>query len=195
MEQPGSVGRGRLVVVSGPSGVGKGTVVAALRARRPQLELSVSATTRPQRQGETDGVQYHFLDPARFDAMVTDGGFLEWAEFNGNRYGTPAEPVLAALAAGRTVLLEIEVQGARLVKARVPEALLVFLQPPDKRELERRLHHRGTESAQEIADRLGIADVELASTADFDRVVVNADLDEAVREILRILDEPSTTPV
>lgn len=195
MEEPSRAGRGRLVVVSGPSGVGKGTVVAALRARRPHLELSVSATTRPQRPGETDGVQYHFLDREHFDAMAAGGGFLEWAEFNGNRYGTPAAPVLAALEAGRTVLLEIEVQGARQVKARMPEALLIFLQPPDKRELERRLNQRGTESAEEISERLDIADTELASTADFDRVVVNADLDEAVLKILRILDEPSTTSV
>jgi guanylate kinase len=195
MEQRGTAAGGRLVVVSGPSGVGKGTMVAALRARRGELELSVSATTRPQRPGETDGVQYHFLDRDRFDAMAAAGGFLEWAEFNGHRYGTPAAPVLAALEAGRTVLLEIEVQGARQVKERVPEALLIFLQPPDKRELERRLHQRGTESAQEISERLGIADAELASTADFDRVVVNEDLDEAVQEILRILDEPSSTPV
>ncbi len=131
--------RGRLVVVSGPSGVGKGTLVAGLRARRPQLALSVSATTRPRRAGEVDGGAYHFLDRAEFDRLVAAGGFLEWAEFAGERYGTPAAPVEELVAAGTDVVLEIEVQGARQVRERSRDALLVLLVPPSLDALAQRL--------------------------------------------------------
>ena len=184
---------GRLVVISGPSGVGKGTVVAALRRLRPELRVSVSATTRARRPHETHGEHYFFLDPADFDELVERDGLLEWAEFNGNRYGTPLAAVREQLAAGHTVLLEIEVQGARQVRAKAPDALLIFLMPPDRGELVRRLHQRGTESDREIADRLGIAESEVASSEDFDHVVVNRVVEEAAEEILRILDGPSAT--
>jgi guanylate kinase len=194
MSERGAVGAGRLVVVSGPSGVGKGTVVAALRRRRPDLRVSVSATTRPRRPHERDGSDYRFLSRQEFDDLVREGGLLEWAEFNGNRYGTPVAPVLAALEAGETVLLEIEVQGARQVRERVPNALLVFLLPPDSGELERRLRSRGTESDDDVARRLDIAEREIAARDGFDHVVVNAVVDEAVDEILRILDGPSREP-
>lgn len=188
-----AAGSGRLVVISGPSGVGKGTVVAALRRLRPELRVSVSATTRTQRPHETHGVHYFFLDSAQFDELIASDGLLEWAEFNGNRYGTPVHAVREQLAAGETVLLEIEVQGARQVRAKVPGALLIFLMPPDRGELVRRLHQRGTESDREIADRLGIAESEVAGSDDFDHVVVNRVVEEAAEEILRILDGPSAT--
>lgn len=195
MDTDRPAGTGRLVVISGPSGVGKGTVVAALRERRPALRLSVSATTRPQRPHETHGVHYFFLTPAQFDELVAAEGFLEWAEFNGHRYGTPLPAVREAMAQGQTLLLEIEVQGALQVRERVPEALLVFLMPPDPAELARRLERRGTESGDEIADRLAIADVEMQMAAGdlFDHVVVNRVVEEAAEGILRILDGPSAT--
>lgn len=188
---------GRLVVISGPSGVGKGTVVAALRRLRPELRVSVSATTRPRRAHEVHGVHYFFLTREQFDELIAAGGLLEWAEFNGNRYGTPLAAVREAMARGETLLLEIEVQGALQVRRRVPEAVLVFLMPPDGRELARRLAGRGTEGPEEIADRLRIADVEMqvAHSDVFDHVVVNQVVDEAAEEILRILDEPSAHSV
>ncbi|HWH31866.1 MAG TPA: guanylate kinase [Egibacteraceae bacterium] len=199
MDEVEAPGTGRLVVISGPSGVGKGTVVDALRERRPSLRVSVSATTRPRRPHEVHGEHYFFLSREQFDGLVAADGFLEWAEFNGNRYGTPLQAVLDALAEGHTVLLEIEVQGALQVRDRVPDALLVFLMPPDAGELARRLHGRGTESSDEIADRLSIADQEMALAQAlrgdvFDHVVVNRVVGEAAEEILRILDGPSATP-
>jgi guanylate kinase len=199
MDEPEAAGPGRLVVISGPSGVGKGTVVAALCERRPSLRVSVSATTRARRPHEVDGGHYFFLTEEEFDRLVEADGFLEWAEFNGHRYGTPLHAVREALAQGHTVLLEIEVQGALQVRGRVPDAVLVFLMPPDPGELARRLHGRGTESADEITDRLSIADQEMALAQAlrgdvFDHVVVNRVVEEAAEEILRILDEPSATP-
>jgi guanylate kinase len=181
---------GRLVVLSGPSGVGKGTVIAGLRARRPDLALSVSATTRPRRPHEVDGVHYHFLDDDAFSALVAADGFLEWAEYAGARYGTPAAPVERLLAEGTDVLLEIEVQGARQVRERRPDALLVLLVPPSLADLEQRLRGRGTEDPESLARRLAAARSELDQARLFDRVVVNDRVPDAVEELDRILAQP-----
>lgn len=174
-------------MISGPSGVGKGTVVSALRRRRPDIVVSVSATTRAPRRGERDGVDYRFVRPDEFEALIADSGLLEWAEFGTRRYGTPAGPVRDALGEGRTVILEIDVQGARQIRERVPDAVLVFLAPPDLATLAARLAARGTEDAEAIRRRLETARVELAETGWFDHVVVNDDVDTAVAEIGRIL--------
>lgn len=185
-------GRGRLVVISGPGGVGKGTVVAELARRRSDLDVSVSATTRAPRPGERDGVDYHFLDDADFRARVAAGAFLEWAEFNGRCYGTLRAPVEAACARGRTVLLEIEIQGARQVRERRPDAVLVFVAPPSRDDLVARLHQRG-DDPDSVARRLDIAEAELPYAAEFDHVVVNDDLTRCVDELERILDTVGTT--
>jgi guanylate kinase len=181
---------GRLVVLTGPSGVGKGTVVAELRRMRPDLWVSVSATTRPARAGEVDGVAYHFWTPERFARTIADGGFLEWAEFAGNRYGTPRAPVEQRLAAGEPVLLEIELQGARQVRAAMPHALMVFLTPPSVADLEARLRGRGTEDEEAISRRLARARDEMAAAGEFDAVVVNDDVVRAARELVDFLEDP-----
>lgn len=187
-DEPAATGdrRGRLLVVTGPGGVGKGTAVTELARRRPDLEVSVSATTRPPRPGEIDGVHYHFLTDDDFRARVAAGQFLEWAEFNGRCYGTLRGPVDAACARGRVVLLEIEVQGARQVRQRDARAVLVFVAPPSRDELAARLRARG-EAPEEIARRLDIAEWELSQADDFDHIVVNDDLDKCVSELERIL--------
>ena len=177
----------RLVVISGPGGVGKGTIVAALLRRYPEVTLSVSATTRCPRPGETDGVAYHFLGDDDFDAMVAEGSFLEWAAFAGNRYGTPWSSVQGALEAGRTVVLEIEIRGALQVRERFADALLIFLAPPSREILVERLRGRGTDDDDRIAERMAIADWELAQAGAFDEVVVNDTVDAAVDAIGRIL--------
>ena len=176
-----------LVVVSGPGGVGKGTVVRALRERYPDLTVSVSATTRPPRPGEIDGTHYHFLTREEFDDLVARDGFLEWAEFAGHRYGTPWSSVEAPLADDRTVVLEIEVQGAAQVRRRFPDVVSIFLVPPSTQELRTRLRGRGTDSDERIAERMGIAQAEIARADEFDHVVVNGTVDDAVAEIGRIL--------
>lgn len=181
----GTVGddRGLVVVISGPSGVGKGSVHAGLHGLLEGLEDSVSATTRPPRPGERDGVAYHFIDGAMFDRMVGSDALLEWAEYAGNRYGTPRAPLDDAVAHGRTVLLEIEVQGALQVRARLPEALLIFLVPPAFDELERRLRDRGTEDETTVLARLDVARSEMAAQEHFDHVVVNDDLERCTAEV------------
>lgn len=178
---------GRLLVLSGPGGVGKGAVVAALRERVPRLAVSVSATTRRRRPGEVDGVHYHFVDDEAFDALVAGGGLLEWAEFNGRRYGTLSAPVHEALAEGRPVALEIEVQGARTVRRRHPEAVLVFLAPPSEEALRERLRRRHSDSPEQIDRRLAIARWELAQAGEFDHIVVNDRVGRAADDIARIL--------
>lgn len=178
----------RLIVLAGPTAVGKGTVASHIRENYPDVLLSVSATTRAPRPGEVEGVSYYFVDDAEFDRMVADGELLEWATVhNASRYGTPRGPVEAALAAGNSVLLEIDIQGARSVRRAMPEARLVFLQPPSWEELVRRLIGRGTEDASEQARRLETAKVELASVDEFDYQVVNHDVGEAAQEVVDLM--------
>jgi guanylate kinase len=191
-EEPGNgrrPGRGRLFVVSGPSGVGKSTVLAALRTARPNLWFSVSATTRSPRPGDIDGVQYHFVDRPTFERMVAGGEFLEHACYAGNGYGTPRAAVADRLAAGIDVLLEIEVQGARQVRRAPglgPEAVLIFIAPPSHEELVRRLSARGTEDPEALAARLAAADRELAAEPEFDHVVVNAVVADTVAALVAL---------
>lgn len=188
----GVAGRGRLVVLAGPTAVGKGTVAGFIREHHPDVLLSVSATTRAPRPGELDGVHYYFVDDAEFDAMVARGDLLEWAVVHtAARYGTPRPPVEAALASGRSVLLEIDLQGARQVRASMPDAVLVFLLPPSWEELVRRLVGRGTESPEEQARRLETARVELAAQDEFDELVVNDDVRRAAQEVVDLLAVPS----
>lgn len=180
-------GAGQLVVVSGPSGVGKGTVVGRLLEALDDVVLSTSVTTRPRRPGEVDGREYRFVDDGTFDRLVEGDDLLEWAEYAGNRYGTPRGPVEEQLEAGRTVLLEIEVQGARQIRDRTPHAVLIFLLPPSTEELARRLGGRGTEDEEVRARRLAAAREELRAADEFDHAVVNDDLDACVAEVLAIV--------
>ena len=177
----------RLTVLSGPSGVGKGTVVAALRRIVPHVWVSVSCTTRHPRPGETEGIEYHFVDRAEFDKMVDAGELLEHAEFAGNCYGTPRAPVLEHLAAGIPTVLEIELQGARQVRATMPDARFVFLAPPSARDLVERLERRGTETDEQLAARLQRAEIELAAASEFDHVVVNDEIEHAAREVAALI--------
>jgi guanylate kinase len=174
-------------VLSGPSGVGKGTVVAALAKAVPRLWVSVSVTTRFPRPGEIDGVNYHFINDAEFDRMIAAGELLEWAVYGKNRYGTPRQPVEQALEGGVPALLEIELQGARQVKAAMPDAFCVFLAPPSWDELVRRLTARGTEAPDVAAARLKRAGVEMAAIDEFDAVVVNASVGHACAELITLL--------
>lgn len=181
----------RLIVLAGPTAVGKGTVSAYIRDNYPQVQLSVSATTRKPRPGEIDGVHYYFVTDAEFDRMVASGELLEWAiVHNSYRYGTPRPPIDAALAAGKRVLLEIDLQGARSVRSVMPEALLVFLLPPSWDELVRRLIGRGTEEAEEQQRRLETAKVELAAQDEFDAKVVNREVGQAAQEVVELMDAP-----
>jgi guanylate kinase len=183
------VRRGRLVVLAGPSGVGKSSVVDALRGRLPELFFSVSATTRDPRPGEVDGVHYRFVGPGGFDELIQRGELLEWAEIHGGlqRSGTPREPVERALSAGMPVLVEVDLAGARTIKAVLPESVTVFLAPPSLEELERRLRGRGTESEAQFRRRLQTAREEIAACDEFDVVIVNAELQVVVSRLVDLL--------
>jgi guanylate kinase len=182
------VTRPRLTVVSGPTAVGKGTVVGRLREEHPEVFVSVSATTRPARPGEADGIHYLFVTDADFDRLIASDALLEWAVVHGvHRYGTPREPVKRALADGREAILEIDLQGARQVRQACPEARFVFLAPPSMDELVRRLVGRGTESEEQRARRLGTARAELAAQMEFDHVIVNREIGQAVDELVALL--------
>ena len=174
-------------MLSGPSGVGKGSVIKVVRERHPEVWLSVSVTTRAPRPGETDGVEYHFVSQEEYDALVARDELLEHAVYAGNSYGTPRRPVLEALAAGVPALLEIELQGARQVKQRMPEAHLVFLAPPSFDELARRLTGRGTEDDERVRRRLDLARIEMAAEDEFEAVVVNDDLERAADALVALM--------
>jgi guanylate kinase len=177
----------RVFVIVGPAGVGKGTLVRMLRDRLPELSLSVSATTRPPRPGEVDGEHYHFLTPEEFDRRVREGGFVEYAEYAGHRYGTLRSELDRCIGAGRSVLLEIELQGARQVRARLPDAVAIFIAPPSREALRARLIGRGTDSADQIARRLAAAEGELAAQTEFAHVVVNDRLEDALEALVDIV--------
>jgi guanylate kinase len=177
----------RVIVITGPSGVGKGTLIRGLLERLPRLELSISATTRQPRPGEADGVAYHFLGPEEFDSQVAAGEFIEHAEYSGNRYGTLRSEVQRRLDQGRPVVLEIEVQGARQVREALPDAVAVFIAPPSLEALRARLVGRGTDTPEEVEARLRTAERELEAQDEFPHVVVNDRLQEATEDLVQVV--------
>jgi guanylate kinase len=185
---------GLLVVVSGPSGVGKDAVLATLRRLHPEFHYPVTATTRPQRAGEVDGRDYLFISPERFEMLVAEGGFLEHAEVYGRRYGVPKARVRDELAAGRDVVVKVDVQGARTIRALAPDAVLVFLAAPSMNELERRLRDRKTESAEQLNLRIATAREEMEQASWFDRVIINGtgDVEGTVAALVAAMDEERT---
>ena len=180
--------KGRLFVISAPSGAGKDKLIKHLRQLRPQIVLSVSATTRAPRRGEVDGISYFFVTREQFCDMIEAGDFLEYADFIGEYYGTPKKPIYEYLENGNDVILEIEVQGARQVMSLDPDAVTIFIVPPDMEELERRLRFRGTDTEESLAARLDRARLELEEKEYYNHVVVNDDINRAVDEILSIID-------
>jgi guanylate kinase len=180
-------GRGRLFVITGPSGVGKGTLIRRLREDVPGIDLSVSATTRAPREGEREGEHYHFMDAGEFDRRVAAGDFLEHADYASHRYGTLRSEVEPRLARGESVVLEIEVQGARQVSRTTPDAVLVFIAPPSRETLRERLEGRGTDSPEQIARRLQVADRELAAHDEFAHEIVNDDVERAAAELATLV--------
>ena len=187
--------RGKVLVITGPSGVGKGTLIAKLLEAIPELELSVSATTREPRPGEVDGRDYHFLSPEEFERRVEAGDFLEHATYTGNRYGTLRDAVEERLRRGRSVVLEIEVQGARQVRAAMRESIQVFIAPPDPAVLRERLESRGADSAEAIDARLEVAEQELAAQGEFAHCVTNDDLERAAADLEGIVRAELGLPV
>ncbi|NJL85090.1 MAG: guanylate kinase [Leptolyngbyaceae cyanobacterium SM1_1_3] len=178
---------GKLVVFTGPSGVGKGTLLQQLLERHPEIHLSISATTRQPRPGEAEGQHYYFVGQDTFKQMVAAGQLLEWAEFAGNYYGTPSEPVYQQIEAGRWVVLEIELEGARQIQQTYPEALRIFILPPSLAELEKRLRARSQDSEAAIARRLQRARIEVAAADEFDIQIVNDSLDQALQQLEQAL--------
>lgn len=174
---------GKLIVLTGPSGVGKGTLLRSLLTKHPEIYLSISATTRSPRPGEINGQHYYFFDRPKFDQMIADGEFLEWAEFAGNCYGTPRQPVAQQIAQGKIVLLEIELQGARQVRQTFPEGLQIFILPPSVEELENRIRGRGQDPEEAISRRLKQAQTELAAADEFDIKIINDNFDEALANL------------
>ena len=177
----------KLIIITGPSGVGKGTVVKELLDRNKDIWLSISATTRNPRVGEKDGLNYYFISEERFKDMIDKKEFLEWAQFAGNYYGTPLSTVKEKIEKGFVVLLEIEVEGAKQIKEKFPESLSIFLLPPSKEELEKRIRNRGTEKEEAIDRRLSRANYEIASSDEFDFVLTNHDVDETVKGVFKII--------
>lgn len=175
--------RGNLFVISGPSGAGKGTLVASLLNEVPSAWVSVSATTRDPRSGEEDGIHYHFLSDEEFDQLISEDGFLEWAQVHANKYGTPRAQVEECITDGKQVILEIDVQGAFQIKEKMPDAILVFIDPPSLEVLEERLRNRGTETEDVIAARMKVAEVELSHKKKYDCVIVNDNFDEALMKL------------
>lgn len=179
--------KGKLIVLSGPSGAGKNTVISRVMSLRDDLDYSVSATTREPRDGEIDGVSYYFLSRKSFEKMVDENKFLEHAEYTGNLYGTPKAPVLEKLNSGKSVIMDIEVQGAAQVKKRMPEAVMVFLVPPSFKELGERLRKRGRDSEEDIRARLEVARVEFALAKNYDYIVINREPDQAANDLSSII--------
>ena len=171
---------GKLIVITGPSGVGKGTLVSLLLQRHPQLKVSTSATTREPRPGETEGIEYYFLSKKDFETAILNHELLEWAEYSGNYYGTPKAQVVEQIAKGNYIILEIELAGARAIANIFPEARRIFILPPSIEELEARIRSRGTNSEESIASRLAIARKENAASSEFDVEIVNDDLEKAI---------------
>ena len=177
----------KLIIITGPSGVGKGTVVKAILKKGINIWLSISATTRKPRNGEVDGKDYYFLTTKKFKEMINNEMFLEWAEFAGNYYGTPINKINEKIKHGNKVILEIEVEGACQVREKFPETIAIFLLPPNKQELEKRIRNRGTDNEESILQRLERADFEMSSSKDFDYVLKNYEIDKTADEILKII--------
>lgn len=193
MSDAPQIRRSRLVVLAGPTAVGKGTVAAEVRRTHPEVWISVSATTRAPRPGEENGVHYWFVSDEEFDRMVAEDDLLEWAVVHkAARYGTPRQPVDLALASGHPAMLEIDLQGARQVRETMPDALFVFLAPPSWEELERRLVGRGTETEEERARRLETARDELAAEAEFDVTIVNHEVHDAAEQLVALMEQSPT---
>ena len=180
---------GRLFVISAPSGAGKGTVIKKILEMRPEIALSISATTRAPREGESDGISYFFVTAGQFKEMISRGEFLEYAEYVGELYGTPKNPVNQMINSGKDVLLEIEVQGAKQVMGVMPQAVTIFIVPPNMEELKKRLYGRGTDNEEKLAARLKMAQLELLEKDNYDHIVVNDCVMRAAGEVLEILDQ------